>query len=646
MQKSDLNVLIVEDDTSQANALVEAVKRLDYRPLAVKKPEEAESLVRIKPVHAVITDCMLPGKSGVDLVLKLRENLAETAPVILMSGIYRDKAFQAEAVKKVEALQFFQKPFDMKQMMDLLDGQLKKLVETPKVDLHALLAAPMASNRERRKALDFVEEMTGYDLPFVFCILMDSESSGHLNIVDANQNIYGVTFAKGAVSKVDSEATVMMTKQLLVRHGFITEDDLQELHNKKPGDLVKSLVDEGLISPHVQGLIKNEQILVEASKLIGGSKLNINFVQDRKIKPEGDELDLSGFLPALHDIIEQKIPVEYLKDFYSIWHGHPIRLGPNYQDNVLIFGLPLMKRVEGLLESIKKEMTLEEILAQAKFQPDDLFRALHLLAVRRIIVFEETKRVRNLDEHVHRLKSVYADLKDKDPVAIFMYFGLTDRPKPAEVTKVYKEFAKSYHPDTLPQATTEEVRKLNHELFSRVTNAHDILTDEKKKAEYFDKVKHAEAEQQLRSEDLIADAFALMNVGKYTEAQPKVEEAYKLYQSDKVKMYRMWVTLKVGNISPEKVDAMAHELKAFPSEARRLTLFNFVSALLKREQGDLAGAAQDFQRAIQLDANFIQARREFAALKTGAHGKKMSMSDVLTGDLGTVLGNLFKKKGA
>lgn len=647
MQKSDINVLIVEDDTSQSNALVEAIKRLDYRPLAVKKPEEAESLVRIKPVHAVIADCMLPGKSGVDLVQKLRENMSEGATVILMSGIYRDKSFQTEAVKKTEAIHFFQKPFDMQEMMKTLDGQLKKLVEAPKVDLHALLAAPMASNRERRKALDFVEEMSGYDLPFVFCILMDSESSGHLNIVDEKQNIYGVTFAKGMVSKVDSEATVMMTKQILIQHGFITEDDLKDLHNKRSADLVKSLVDEGLISPHVQGIIKNEQILVEAAKLIGGSKLNINFVQDRKIKPEGDELDLSGFLPALHDIIDQKIPVEYLKEFYSIWYGHPVRLGPNYQDNVLIFALPLMKRVEGILDLIKKELTLEEILAQSKFAEADVFKAIHLLAVRRILVFEETKRVRNLDEHVNRLKSVYNDLKDKDPVQIFMYFGLTDRPKPPEVTKVYKEFAKSYHPDTLPQATTEEVRKLNHDLFARVTNAHDILTDDKKKAEYFDKMKQAEAERQLRSEDLIADAFALINTGKFVEALPKVEEACKLYLSEKAKMYRIWVTLKVGNVPPEKVDAMAAELKALPSDSRRLPLYNFVSAMLKWEQGDTDGAASDFDKAIQLDGNFIHARRELAAMKTSSGaGRKMSMNDMLTGDLGTVIGNLFKKKGA
>ena len=42
---------------------------------------------------------------------------------------------------------------------------IQKNFDKPKVDLHALLAAPSASARERKKALDHVEEMYGYDLP-------------------------------------------------------------------------------------------------------------------------------------------------------------------------------------------------------------------------------------------------------------------------------------------------------------------------------------------------------------------------------------------------------------------------------------------------------------------------------------------------
>jgi hypothetical protein len=178
----------------------------------------------------------------VDLVIRLKENLVENATIIFISGIYKDRGFAQEAIKKTEALEYFSKPFNIEEVIGLLEKKLNEFVEAPKVDLHSLLATPFASQRERRKALDHVEELLGYDLPFVFCILMDAESSGHLNIVDTEQNIYGVTFAKGGIAKFDTEATVMFTRKMLVQHGFITEQDLAEVKTKATGvDLAKTL---------------------------------------------------------------------------------------------------------------------------------------------------------------------------------------------------------------------------------------------------------------------------------------------------------------------------------------------------------------------------------------------------------------------
>src|SRR6185437_13522225 len=112
MKKTEINVLIVEDDKSILNALAEGVKRLGYRAVPVVRPDEAESVVKIKPIHALIVDVMLPGKNGVDLVKRLKENLLEGATVVFTSGVYRDKGFAAEAVRETGASEYFLKPFN------------------------------------------------------------------------------------------------------------------------------------------------------------------------------------------------------------------------------------------------------------------------------------------------------------------------------------------------------------------------------------------------------------------------------------------------------------------------------------------------------------------------------------------------------
>src|ERR1017187_9359975 len=98
MKKTELNILIVEDDPSLRNALAEVVKRKGYRAVPVAKPDEAISIAKIKPIHALIVDVMLPGKNGADLVVELKENLTDGTPIVFVSGIYRDKQFAQDTV--------------------------------------------------------------------------------------------------------------------------------------------------------------------------------------------------------------------------------------------------------------------------------------------------------------------------------------------------------------------------------------------------------------------------------------------------------------------------------------------------------------------------------------------------------------------
>ena len=54
------NILIIEDDKSMRDALTEAVKRKGYRAIAVGKPEEAASIVKIlNSCKAAVVGCVI-----------------------------------------------------------------------------------------------------------------------------------------------------------------------------------------------------------------------------------------------------------------------------------------------------------------------------------------------------------------------------------------------------------------------------------------------------------------------------------------------------------------------------------------------------------------------------------------------------------
>src|SRR4051794_26838143 len=106
MKKSEISILIVEDDATGRAVLSEAIKRFGYKASAVGKPDDALSLLKIKPFHAAIVDVLLPKRNGIELVKELRNLQFGKGPVILTSGIFRDKTFMDDAIARTQAVQY------------------------------------------------------------------------------------------------------------------------------------------------------------------------------------------------------------------------------------------------------------------------------------------------------------------------------------------------------------------------------------------------------------------------------------------------------------------------------------------------------------------------------------------------------------
>ncbi|MCB0340676.1 MAG: response regulator [Pseudobdellovibrionaceae bacterium] len=650
MKKSEINILVVDDDSSILEALVQAVTRSGFTALPASNGKEAIQIAKLKPVHSAIVDCMLPGTPGVDLVRQLKNTLPnqDSCLFILMSGIFRDRSFPAEAMGKTGAKEFFLKPFDNREILKVLEQELAHHVDVPKVDLHSLLSQPFASQRERRKALDHVEDMYGYDLPFMLCILMDAGSSGHLNIVNENHEIYGITVAEGQIAKVDTEKSKDRLQELLEKKGFVSAKEISELEvQNKKGDLIKNLIHEGLLSPHAMTEVLPEQILMELRHLVTASKVQVNFSPDRKLKGQGGCIDLVAFTSELERMIEKQIPVDWLVDFYSAWMDHPIVLGPNYDDHSSVLKMHLVRSAGAeFIECVRGGCTLKEIndrFDATKMQ--SIYRGLHLLALRRLVVFAESKKSSDFTEKNSRIEEFLKQFKTKNAVQIFQFLGASDRMTADEVSRIYKEIAKEYHPDRLPVSAPEALKKKAHDLFAIISSAQDVLVHQDKRAKFFEELKQEEAKKQMLSEDLLGHAKNNLVLGKYKEAQEQLEEAENLFSSSANQMHLIWVKLKraTGEVPLEVLAEMQEQLRRTDPDLKTKATFHFVSGLVHLAMRDVATAAKDFQKANQIDNRFMPARRELASLKS-VSGKKVSTKDLLTGDLSSVVGSFFKKK--
>src|SRR4051812_32606378 len=142
MQKEDLVVLIVEDDPTLGKAIKEAVSRAGYKALHFSKPDEALTGVKLQTIHFALVDCMLPKMNGRDFATKLRTEVSQNLPIVLMSGIFKDKAFVREAMQATGASDFLPKPFDVEDLIKLIDSKLVSMVDIPLIPIYDVLRKP------------------------------------------------------------------------------------------------------------------------------------------------------------------------------------------------------------------------------------------------------------------------------------------------------------------------------------------------------------------------------------------------------------------------------------------------------------------------------------------------------------------------
>jgi len=112
-QGAGQRVLLVEDNASVRRTFERLLKRLGYEVITAASAEEAEGLALTQPFALLLTDMMLPGRSGADLAERLRQRLPEVR-VILMSGYTDDEEIRRRAAHG--SLRFLPKPVDLEML--------------------------------------------------------------------------------------------------------------------------------------------------------------------------------------------------------------------------------------------------------------------------------------------------------------------------------------------------------------------------------------------------------------------------------------------------------------------------------------------------------------------------------------------------
>ncbi len=626
----------------------EVVKRMGLRPVVVTKPTDALNVVKLQSVDAAIVDLLLPKMSGVDLVAEFRKTKFDEAPVVLVSGVFKDKNFASEALKNTGAIEFLFKPFGADELSMALKSAFSSLLVSEKYSVYSLFNRKFSSEREYFRAIENIDQIKGPDFCLILGSLMDSGISGHINIVNNAGEIFGVTLVQGKLIQVDSVEAHSNAVLALIQSGYLTQDDWEEYQlNVSPKFSIEKLVRAGYISPHAVDLARIQQITHDLKAICSTDQLQISLVVQTEDEPPKFALDLKALLATLHDSFSEIFHDGYLADFFVPLADSSLQTTRSRAEIELMFGGEDNAILVSIFEKLESISTLKEFFDQNSVQMNELRRAIYILIMGGVIKFSDMEGERNLKATLERYQKLYEDLKGLTPDKVFEYFGAPERAQISIIKNIYDEYVRTNHPEkSLPMGASSELANYSKICFDLVTSAFAVMSDEKKRAELFDKLKKDADADRRKSNELAARGYELLRKNQFQQALDFFRQAEGIFPTPRQQLLLIWALVKTGQLSEKKqLQDASDRLEQFTSDDKKSAFYHMAMGLIKKQGGDMKSATQHFEKVLETDGNLFEARRELSQItQISQNQESKEKLDIFTGDITTIVSNLFRRK--
>lgn len=123
MSAKPARVLVVDDDKNQRGMLVFALETCGYSVAAAASGGEALDMAAASAFDAAICDVMMPGVDGLQTLERLRE-VQPGLKVIMATGFATPQS--AVKSKRLGAFNYLAKPYEMNDLLDILERALRE----------------------------------------------------------------------------------------------------------------------------------------------------------------------------------------------------------------------------------------------------------------------------------------------------------------------------------------------------------------------------------------------------------------------------------------------------------------------------------------------------------------------------------------
>jgi CheY-like chemotaxis protein len=244
-------VLVVEDDIGIATLVKEALEAVGLQVVVEKDGEGGLRAAQRHRPDVVLTDLLLPGMAGFELLDKVRALPGGSSiGVVVMSGIYRSARHKAMARDRYGAVASIDKPFDLDVLIAAVRQAAGIEVPLPVADVVPRVQRAPVDRADVEKAVR--GNLKQRRFPEVLAQLFRFKATGALLL--RRGRIKKIVYVKdGAPVFVKSNMLSECLGRVLVREKMITEEECERSVELLPGSNGKLqgqvLIDMGALSP-------------------------------------------------------------------------------------------------------------------------------------------------------------------------------------------------------------------------------------------------------------------------------------------------------------------------------------------------------------------------------------------------------------
>lgn len=117
-------LLLAEDDEPLRDALEKALTRAGHEVRVAGNGDEALRLQRRQPACLIVSDLVMPGKDGIELLLELRRASPAAKVLAISGGGWMNTDAYLRAAKCLGATRVLAKPFRMEELLQAVTDSL------------------------------------------------------------------------------------------------------------------------------------------------------------------------------------------------------------------------------------------------------------------------------------------------------------------------------------------------------------------------------------------------------------------------------------------------------------------------------------------------------------------------------------------